>query len=227
MNIVAFTGSGISKESGIDTFRDKDGLWENFNVEDYATPAGWKKDREEVLDFYNDMRRMCVDLEPNSAHNYLHLLERDNDVTIITQNVDDLHEKSGSTNVLHLHGELNKSQSSLDRKLTYPLDKDILIGDKCEKGSQLRPHVVWFGEDPNNVEQSYDALGKCDLLLIVGTSLEITYTLELLASIDENKTSVIYIDPDPSDYMDGICPVEYIREVATKGMKEVYDGITT
>tara|TARA_R110000772_G_scaffold5691_2_gene20335 strand:- start:1442 stop:2128 length:687 start_codon:yes stop_codon:yes gene_type:complete len=226
MKIVAFTGAGISVESGVDSFRDKEGIWKKFNVEDYATPGGWKRDKELVLNFYNDMREKCKYTHPNNAHKYLAELEKDHDVTIITQNVDDLHERAGSTNVLHLHGELNKNQSSMNPKLVYEnCTEPIKIGDKCEKGSQLRPHVVWFGEMPNNVEESYKALSDCDLLLIVGTSLEITYTIEMLGSIDEENTSVIYIDPNPSDLMDGIMPIEYIREKATVGMKQIYEGL--
>jgi NAD-dependent deacetylase len=226
MKIVAFTGAGISVESGVDSYRDKSGIWKKYNVKDYATPAGWKRDRELVLNFYNGMREKCKEVKPNDAHKYLARLEEQHEVTIITQNVDDLHEKAGSTNILHLHGELNKNQSSMNPKLVYEnCTEPILIGDKCEKGSQLRPHVVWFGEMPNNVEESYQALQNCDLLLIIGSSLEITYTIEMLGSIDDELTAVIYIDPNPSDYMEGIVPVEYIKEKATVGMKKVYEGL--
>lgn len=230
MKIVAFTGAGISKESGVDTFRDKGGLWDSHSVEEVATLDGWKADKEKVLDFYNIRRNEMKTVEPNQAHILLAELEKYHDVTIITQNVDNLHERSGSTNILHLHGELCKSQSSKDSKLTYDCIEDINMGDMCEEGSQLRPHVVWFGEMPNNVEESYKALAECDLLLVIGTSLQITYTLTMLESIDEEKTSVIYIDPSPSMYLGhGLAPtpIEYIKKPATIGVKEVFDGLTS
>jgi NAD-dependent deacetylase len=231
MKIVVFTGAGISKESGIETFRDnEDSLWNNYKIEDVATINGWKKDRELVLNFYNERRKQLLKVEPNKAHLLLAELEKEHEVTIITQNVDNLHEKAGSTKIFHLHGELTKSQSSLDPKLVYDCDTDIKIGDKCEKGSQLRPHVVWFGEYPNNVKESYDELNEADVLLIIGTSLQIGYTIDLLSEINTDKTSVYYIDPDPSKDLEhtlcekhGPIPVEYIRDIATKGVEKFID----
>lgn len=225
LNIVAFTGAGISVESGIDSFRDKNGLWKNFNVEDYATLKGWRKNKEEVLNFYNEMREKSKSVVPNDAHKYLADLEKYHNVTIITQNVDKLHEKAGSSNVIHLHGEIDKNQSSLDSNLVYNnCIGPIKLGDKCEKGSQLRPHVVWFGEMPNNINESYEALSKCDILLIIGTSLEITYTIEMLGSVNE-QVSVIYIDPNPSNNLEGAVFIDYIKKEASEGMKEIYEGL--
>jgi NAD-dependent deacetylase len=225
MKIVAFTGAGISKESGIDTFRDKGGLWDNYSIEEVADINGWKKDKQKVLDFYNLRRSELDKVEPNDAHKYLTKLSEIAELTIITQNVDDLHERSGAKNVLHLHGELRKMRSTINPNLIYEYKKDIKLGDKCEKGSQLRPHVVWFGEMPFNVEESYKALEDCDLLLIIGTTLSITYTLDMLEKVDYDKTSVIYIDPEPSDYLDGLTHVEYIKEPATIGLKKIYEGL--
>ena len=225
MKIVAFTGAGISKESGIKTFRDDDGLWNNYSIKDVATLEGWGKNPQKVLDFYNERKSEMSSVEPNKAHRYLSKLEGKHDVTVITQNVDDLHERSGSSNVLHLHGEMKKMRSSEYEDLLYDYNKDIKLGDKCEQGFQLRPHVVFFGENPYNVEESYKALEDCDLLLIIGTSLQITYTLNLLSSIDEEKTEVIYIDPEPDDFMDGITHVTYIKENATTGVGKIVEEL--
>jgi len=225
MKIVAFTGAGVSKESGINTFRDGDGLWKKYDPEIVSSKVGWKKNREIVIDFYNTVRKEMINKVPNDAHKYLAKLEEYHDVSIITQNVDDLHERAGSTNVIHLHGELNKTQSSLESSITYPYTDDIKIGDKCELGSQIRPHVVLFGELPNNVEKAYEVLKDCDLLLVIGTSLNIIYTISMLESIDEERTTVIYIDPNPSSVLDGVTHVDYIKEPATVGMKIIYDGL--
>jgi NAD-dependent deacetylase len=227
MKITVFTGAGISQESGINTFRDKGGIWEKFDYEEVSSLNGWKKNRESVIDFYNLCWKELRNKVPNDAHSYLAKLEENHDVTILTQNVDNLHEKAGSTNVVHLHGNLNESRSSHSIDLIYPYDKDIKIGDKCEMGSQLRPNVVWFGESPTNesIQKSLEALENCELLLIIDTSLNIGYTLTLLESIDEDKVSVIYIDPNPSDFMDSIYPIDYIKEKASVGMKQIYEGL--
>ena len=158
MKIVIFTGAGIDKESGINTFRDSaDALWENHNIDDVCTPSGWRKDREKVLNFYNDRRRQLPTVEPNSAHTGLVKLEDKYDVTIVTQNVSDLHKRAGSSKILHLHGELTKARGSLSTNQDTIRDigyGDINIGDKCKYGSQVRPHIVWFEEMPFNVEES-------------------------------------------------------------------------
>ena len=146
--IMVFSGAGLSKESGVETFRDSggDGLWNKHKIEDVATPEGWRKDKELVLNFYNARRSHLKEVEPNDAHKYIAKLEEKFDVINITQNVDNLLERAGSTNVIHLHGDLTKSRSTLNSKLVYDCDGDINIGDKCEKGSQLRPHIIWFNE---------------------------------------------------------------------------------
>jgi len=225
MKIVAFTGAGISRESGIKTFRDNDGLWNNFSIEEVATKEAWGKNPQKVLNFYNQIRSEIDTVSPNVAHKYLKKLEEKHDVTIITQNIDDLHERAGSSKILHLHGEMRKMRSDTYEDLIYDYDEDIKMGDKCEQGFQLRPHVVWFGEMPFNIEESYQTLSDCDLLLIIGTSLNITYTLDMLSSIDEERTEVIYIDPNPDDFMDGITHVTYIKENATKGVKQLVEEL--
>jgi NAD-dependent deacetylase len=172
--IVVFTGAGISAESGIKTFRDSDGLWEEYRIEDVATPQAWCKNKELVLDFYNKRRKQMLEASPNAAHNALVVLEKKYDVHIITQNVDNLHERAGSTNVLHLHGELMKSRSTLDASLVYPINgAELNIGDRCEKGAQLRPHIVWFGEMVPQMENAYAIAQTADIFIVVGTSLAV------------------------------------------------------
>jgi NAD-dependent deacetylase len=229
--IVVFTGAGVSRESGILTFRDSvDGLWENHSIDDVCTPSGWKKDREKVLNFYNDRRRQLPSVEPNSAHTGLVKLEDKYDVTIVTQNVDNLHERAGSSKILHLHGELTKARGTLSSKESI-VDigyDDINIGDKCEiTGSQLRPHIVWFEEMPYNVEESYEAITESDVLIIIGTSLMIGYTLNLLSSVSDD-CKIYYIDPSPSKYLDKYGKdVTYIEKPATEGVKILIDELIT
>ncbi|MEX2591165.1 MAG: NAD-dependent deacylase [Anditalea sp.] len=170
--LVVLTGAGISAESGIQTFRDSNGLWEGHEVMEVASPEGWRKNEELVLDFYNQRRRACLDAKPNAAHLGLAALEKHFDVTIVTQNVDNLHEKAGSNQVIHLHGELFKCQSTLDGSLIYEMDHwKIKFGDKCEKGSQLRPFIVWFGEAVPMMEPAIEATMQADIFAVIGTSL--------------------------------------------------------
>ncbi len=169
--LVILTGAGISAESGLKTFRDSDGLWEGYNIEDVATPRAWRKDPQLVLDFYNFRRKNVLDATPNAAHYGLTELEKDFDVTIITQNIDDLHERAGSTNILHLHGEILKMRSERDPELIYPVTGDIRLGDKAEDGSQLRPHIVWFEEPVPMMEPAVHIVNRADLFVVVGTSL--------------------------------------------------------
>ena len=170
--IVVLTGAGISAESGIATFRDSNGLWEGHDVMDVASPEGWLRNPALVLDFYNQRRRQALGVEPNAAHYGLAKLEKKYDVVIVTQNVDNLHERAGSTNVMHLHGELFKSRSTLDARLVYDMDGwEIKLGDKCEKGGQLRPHIVWFGEAVPLIETAAAEVGLADVFVVVGTSL--------------------------------------------------------
>ncbi len=165
------TGARISAESGLKTFRDSDGLWEGYNIEDVATPRAWRKDPQLVLDFYNFRRKNVLDAKPNAAHYGLAELEKDFDVTIITQNIDDLHERAGSTNILHLHGEILKMRSERDPELIYPVTSDIRLGDKAEDGSQLRPYIVWFEEPVPMMELAVHIVNRADLFVVVGTSL--------------------------------------------------------
>lgn len=170
--LVILSGAGISAESGIATFRDSNGLWEGHDVMAVASPEGWHKNKALVLDFYNKRRQACLLAKPNAAHIQLANLEKEYDVTIITQNVDDLHEKAGSSKVIHLHGELFKSQSTLDPKLVYQMDHwELKLGDTCEKGSQLRPFIVWFGEQVPMMDSAIEATEKADIFAVVGTSL--------------------------------------------------------
>lgn len=171
--IVVLTGAGISADSGIQTFRDVNGLWMGHKVEDVASPEGWKKNKQLVLDFYNKRRKELDTVVPNAAHIGLAELEKDFEVVIITQNVDDLHEKGGSTNVIHLHGELRKMCSSLDKTKTLPYEDDIKIGDKHEDGSQLRPFIVWFGESVPRFDEALKFVRDCDAFVVIGTSLQV------------------------------------------------------
>jgi NAD-dependent deacetylase len=230
MKIVVFTGAGVSKESGIDTFRDSGGTWENEDVDAVATPEGWKKDKQRVLNFYNDRREQLSTVEPNEAHKLIAELEKEHEVTVVTQNVDDLHERGGSTNVLHLHGELTKAQSSLNGTRVVEVGYEPTnIGDKHEDGSQLRPHVVWFGEYPNNVVESANALKEADVLLVIGTTLFIGYTIGLLKVSKDlhnpnmGDVDVFCIDPNPpKGELDGAFNEKVVTE---EGMKWV--GTTT
>lgn len=169
--LVVLTGAGISAESGLRTFRDSDGLWEGYNIEDVATPRAWRKDPQLVLDFYNTRRRNVIEAQPNAAHKVLAELEEHYDVHIITQNIDDLHERAGSTKVLHLHGEILKMRSCHNEHLVYPITTDIRLGDMAEDGGQLRPHIVWFEEPVPMIEQAIPIMHSADVFVLVGTSL--------------------------------------------------------
>lgn len=215
--LTIFSGAGVSAESGIPTFRDGNGLWENYKVEDVATPEGWKKDRKVVLQFYNERRKKLHEVQPNEAHNIIAELEKHFDVTIITQNIDDLHERAGSTNVLHLHGQLLQSRSTFDPSLTFPCTGDINEGDKCPKGSQLRPDVVWFGESVQNMNKATEVVTETDYLVVVGTSLQV-YPAAQLPYLTKSECVTFYVDPvinDASMFDHGI------KAVATVGMAEV------
>lgn len=199
-HLVVFTGSGISAESGIQTFRASDGLWEDHPVEEVATPQGWRQDPERVLAFYNQRREQIRRAKPNAAHKALAALEQDGfKVSVITQNIDDLHERAGSRHVLHLHGEILKARSSVDARLRYPLLKGgIALGDVCDKGSQLRPDVVWFGEAVPLFEEACELVSQADFLLVVGTSLAVMPAASLLTYIDYD-TPCALVDPDADE----------------------------
>lgn len=197
--IVILTGAGISAESGISTFRDSGGLWEKYRIEDVATYDAWLKNRKLVLDFYNHRRRQLGKVKPNPAHFALAKLEKKFDVQIITQNVDDLHERGGSTKILHLHGEMIKARSSVDENLVYNIGyKDINEGDKCEKGSQLRPHIVWFGEAVPNIVTASELTSLADILIVVGTSLNVYPAAGLINYVQSSKPKYL-IDPNADE----------------------------
>ncbi|MDP6339028.1 MAG: NAD-dependent deacylase [Candidatus Marinimicrobia bacterium] len=193
--IVVLSGAGMSAESGLKTFRDSDGLWENHNVYDVATPEAWARNPELVLNFYNDRRKQVRNAKPNEAHQALALLESKYDVSIITQNIDDLHERAGSTKVIHLHGEVNKARSSVDPSLIYELNHwEIKLGDTCEKGSQLRPHIVWFGEAVPMIEKAIPMVEMADIIIVIGTSL-VVYPAAGLVNYAPAFSEKYYIDP--------------------------------
>jgi NAD-dependent deacetylase len=229
--IAIFTGAGVSAESGVATFRTgNDALWEGHSIEEVATLDGWRQNREVVLDFYNARRSELPTVEPNAAHKALAQLEEKYDVTIVTQNVDDLHERAGSSKVLHLHGELTKARGAMYNHKPSPLDQvydigyeDIKIGDKCEHtDSQLRPHIVWFGEMPFNVDEAAFALSEADIVMVIGTSLQIGYTIPLIGDTVKASAEVYYIDPEPAKYLDQYgLQMTYITEPATKGVTDL------
>lgn len=194
--IVILSGAGMSAESGISTFRDSNGLWENHDVMDVASPDGWRRDRKLVLNFYNARRRQLKEVEPNSGHFGIAELEKKYDIDVVTQNVDDLHERAGSKKVLHLHGELRKVRSTLQESLIYDWEEDLNEGDKCERGSQLRPHIVWFGEAVPLLEPAADLVSQADAVVIIGTSMQV-YPAASLVGYAYRGTPVFYIDPNP------------------------------
>lgn len=215
-NLVILTGAGISAESGIETFRDADGLWEGHDVMEVASPEGYATNPELVLDFYNKRRRQLLEVSPNQAHYNLVALEKDFEVTIITQNVDDLHERAGSSNVYHLHGELLKVRSSADENLVYNWTKDLVLGNLCEKKSQLRPHIVWFGEMVPMLEKAIEITQKADLLVIIGTSMQV-YPAASLVDYIQPKTPIYFIDPKPSVSEHQFNNLTIIKDVASSG----------
>ncbi|WP_445711340.1 SIR2 family NAD-dependent protein deacylase [Flavobacterium sp.] len=219
--IVLLTGAGISAESGIQTFRDADGLWHNHKVEDVASPEGWRKNREVVLDFYNERRRKLKDVVPNHAHQLVKELEEHFEVQIITQNIDDLHERAGSTNILHIHGELNKMCSSLNRKIVYDCFDDIKIGDKAADDSQLRPDIVWFGEDVPLYPVAIEMVKQADIFMVIGTSLQVYPAANLLSFI-KHDAQLIIINPEHDGGNYGGRAI-YVKEKATAGMQKVFD----
>ena len=220
-HLVALTGAGMSAESGIKTFRDADGLWEGHDVMEVATPEGFTANPELVLDFYNQRRKQLFDVKPNSAHVDLAKLEDDFKVTIITQNVDDLHERAGSTNVIHLHGELLKVRSTFDENDIHHWTTNLILGDKCKKGHQLRPHIVWFGEDVPMIQKAVEICETANILVIIGTSMQVYPAASLMHYVPQN-TPTYFIDPKPS--VDSKGNLTVIAETATKGMKIVIDN---
>jgi NAD-dependent deacetylase len=221
--VVVLTGAGISAESGLKTFRDSDGLWENYRVEDVATPQAWEHDFELVLKFYNERRKQVLDAKPNAAHKALAELEKKFDVHIITQNIDDLHERAGSAKVLHLHGEILKSRSTVDPRLVYTVDGwEIKSGDKCERGSQLRPHIVWFGEMVPELERAAAIVSMADIFLVVGSSLQV-YPAAGLTQFAPPHAEKYYIDPKAVTLTGGF---EVIRLNAGEGVPALVKKLT-
>jgi NAD-dependent deacetylase len=223
--LVVLTGSGISAESGLKTFRDSGGLWEEYDVMDVASIDGWERNKKMVLEFYNERRKQLVTAKPNYAHIGLAELQKYFDVYVITQNVDDLHERAGSKNVLHLHGELNKVRSSVDPRLIYDVTgKDVNLGDKCEKGSQLRPHIVFFGEAVPAMMEANVITTEADIFVVIGTSLNV-YPAAGLIDYAPEKAPIYLIDPN-----DVNAPLhrkyEFIREKASVGVKILIEKLT-
>ncbi|MFH6961781.1 NAD-dependent deacetylase [Flavobacterium plurextorum] len=218
--LVVLTGAGISAESGIKTFRDSDGLWEGHDVMEVATPEGWHKNQDLVLDFYNKRRQQLKEVNPNLGHQILAELEKDFDVYIVTQNVDDLHERAGSSKVLHLHGELLKVRSTKNRELILDWTNDLLTGDLDKNGHQLRPHIVWFGEEVPALEKAISIVEQADYLAVIGTSLQV-YPAAGLISYTYSITPVFYIDPKPISIPNIQNKVEVIAKTATEGVTEM------
>ena len=221
--LVVLTGAGISAESGISTFRDSGGLWEGYDVNQVATPEGFAADPALVLDFYNQRRRQLSQVEPNEAHRLLAHLEKCYEVVIITQNVDDLHERAGSHNIIHLHGELLKSRGVDNPNVTYPCTGDIHVGDKSPTGAQLRPHIVWFGEEVPMLEKAIAQVYSADILMIIGTSLQVYPAASLIDYVKEG-TPIFYIDPNPSLHSKGDLTV--IAQKASTGVAKAIELMT-
>jgi len=222
--LVILTGAGMSSESGIRTFRDSGGLWEEYDVTEVATPAAWAKNRDLVLRFYNERRRQLADCKPNEGHIGLSELEKYFDVRIITQNIDDLHERAGSTKILHLHGELTHARSTTDPSLLYNIGyKDINPGDSCEKGSQLRPHIVWFGEEVPMMDEAVNIAGEADIFVVIGSSLNV-YPAAGLINYAPQKASLWLIDPKDVAVPSNI-NVNVIKEKASSGVAILTDQL--
>ena len=218
--IVVFTGAGISAESGLGTFRDSGGLWDNYKIEDVATPDAFKKNPKLVLEFYNIRRRQLLSSSPNSAHYALNKLQQNFNLQIITQNIDDLHERSGSNNVLHLHGKLRQSKSTLDNKLYEIKGSELILGDLCPNGAQLRPNVVWFGEAVPMMDVAIEIVKTADIFIIIGTSLNV-YPAASLIHYTLNSCEKYIIDPNADDYQG----INVIRKKASESVPILVDQL--
>jgi len=223
-NLVVLSGAGISAESGIKTFRDAGGLWEGHDIMEVASFEGFTKNPLLVLDFYNQRRRQLHMVQPNDAHRILAGLERYFKVTVITQNVDDLHERAGSTDIIHLHGELFKARSLEDDTLVYEWKEDLFIGTQNENGHQLRPHIVWFGEAVPEMDRAIEKVKKADILLIIGTSLQV-YPAAGLIDYAESAQQLFYLDQNPAVMHNLNKPIEIIAEKASAGMRLLHDRL--
>jgi NAD-dependent deacetylase len=218
--LVVLTGAGISAESGIHTFRDADGLWEGYDIMQVANPVGFEANPKLVLDFYNERRKQLLEVHPNKSHYNLVDLEKDFDVDIITQNIDDLHERAGSSNITHLHGELLKVRSTIDESLILNWNKDLLLGDLCPKKSQLRPHIVWFGEMVPMLDTAIEITKKADVFIIIGTSMQVYPAASLIDYVKTN-TPIYFIDPKPSISENNFNNLRIIKDVASIGTKKL------
>ena len=219
-NVVVLTGAGMSAESGLNTFRDSNGLWEGHNVMDVATPEAFEKDPKLVLEFYNQRRRQLLNAHPNKGHHNLKELEKYFNIHIITQNIDDLHEKAESSNVLHLHGELRKVRSIVNKDIILNWSKDLHLGDFDSVGNQLRPHVVWFGEEVPMLDNAIERVKQADILVIIGTSMQIFPAASLVNFIKRN-TPVYFIDPNPSIEKNQYQNITIIKSGAENGTEEL------
>jgi len=219
-HIVILTGAGMSAESGIKTFRDADGLWEGHDVMEVASPQGFAANPELVLDFYNQRRKQLMNVKPNAAHIALANLETNYNISIITQNVDDLHERAGSSNVIHLHGELFKIRSTHDETDIQEWKTDLILGDTCAKGYQLRPHIVWFGEAVPMIDTAMNICQTADVLIIIGTSMQVYPAASLMHYVNP-QTKIYYIDPKPA-----IDSNDQITVIAKKATTGIMDAIT-
>ncbi|NVO02071.1 MAG: NAD-dependent deacylase [Bacteroidetes bacterium] len=222
--IVVLTGAGVSAESGIKTFRDSNGLWEEYKIEEVATFDAWRRNSDLVLEFYNQRRKQLMEVHPNAAHHALMKLEEKFEVQIITQNVDDLHERAGSKNILHLHGELKKSRSTLDENLVYDIEGwELKKGDFCENGSQLRPLIVWFGEAVPNISIAAEMTEQADILIIIGTSLNV-YPAAGLLDYAKPNIPIYLIDPNELG-VSGISNLTFIKEKAGIGVPKLVEQL--
>ena len=222
MKIAVFTGAGISAESGLKTFRDSNGLWEGHDVMQVASPQGFENDPQLVLDFYNARRRQLLEVQPNAAHKALVTLEKEHEVTIITQNVDDLHERAGSSKVLHLHGELLKVRSTFKSDLILDWKNDLNVGDFCEFNHQMRPHIVWFGEEVPLMDDAMKIVEDADIVIIIGTSMQV-YPAAGLVQYTSYDASIYFVDPNPS--ITSSERITVISENATTGVPKVISEI--
>lgn len=220
--IAALTGAGMSAESGLRTFRDADGLWEGHDVMQVASPEGWRRDPELVLDFYNQRRRQLFDVNPNRGHELLAVLEQQYKVDVVTQNVDDLHERAGSSSVLHLHGELLKVRSSKDESRVKYWETDLMLGDLCDLGSQLRPHIVWFGESVPMLEPAAQITSEADIIIIIGTSMQV-YPAASLIHYAKPGVPIYFIDPRPTIQESQFSNLTVLAETAVSGMQKLME----
>lgn len=219
--LIILSGAGMSQESGLKTFRDMGGIWEQYNVEEVASPLAWRKNPGLVLRFYNERRKTLWEAVPNAGHIGIAKLEEYFDVQIITQNVDDLHEQAGSSKVLHLHGELRKARSTADPNLVYTLDHwELKLGDTCELGSQLRPHIVWFGEEVPNIGKAANLVQQADIFVVIGTSMMVYPAAGLINFVPEGVPVFVV---DPGEPPMGLRQVTYIRKKASEGVQILYD----